>query len=534
MARKQPLQDASLAETYADIRADYSAAKTSRFRRARTGVPTAGAGADYHYRSEGDYLRLLEWARDFDRNDVLMGSLVDRACHNTIQDGITVDPATSDDGLNAELKASFQEWADSPELCDLQGEATFSDIQWMALRDTQVAGDILGLANRSGALEMVESHRLRTPKNTSRNVVHGVLLDKDSRKRLEYWLTKDNVDPARSVSRVADVRAYKTRDEDENRQVFHVYHPKRVTQTRGVTAFAPCFDEAEKFADISFAKLVQQQMVSCFALIEETEGNYPMPSKSGDAMGPQTTEVAADGTTRTMEGWGPGMRIKGARGTKIRMDSPNVPNPEFFMHMRLVIQLIGINLGMPLVLALMDASETNFSGWRGAMEQAKLGFRSNQRMIWRRLVKPVYQWHVRRRMAVDRTLARLFEKLGQEIFRANPGYPTWPYVEPLKDASADLLETRNALISQRRRCAKRNIDWDDLVTEIVEDNAKLIVAAQKKADALNKEFPGLNITWRELACLPTPDGMSVSLASTMNQDDVTPSSPTRKEPQNAA
>ncbi len=56
----------------------------------------------------------------------------------------------------------------------------------------------------------------------------------------------------------------------------------------------------------------------------------------------------------------------------------------------------------------------------------------------------------------------------------------------------------------KRRC---DPDWDDLVTEIVEDNAKLIVAAQEKANALNTQFPGLNITWRELACLPTPDNL---------------------------
>jgi len=83
--RRAPIQNPTLAETFDEIRADYAAAKSSRFRRHRSGVPTSGAHADYHYRSESDYLRLMEWARDFDRNDVLVGSLLDRCCHNTVQ-----------------------------------------------------------------------------------------------------------------------------------------------------------------------------------------------------------------------------------------------------------------------------------------------------------------------------------------------------------------------------------------------------------------------------------------------------------------
>jgi hypothetical protein len=152
------------------------------------------------------------------------------------------------------------------------------------------------------------------------------------------------------------------------------------------------------------------------------------------------------------------------------------------------------------------------------MEQAKLGFQQNQRMIYRRFVKPVYEWRVRQRIANEPAMAAASQRLGKLILRHSAGYPTWPYVEPLKDASADLLQTRNALISQRRRCARRNLDWDDLSTEIVEDNAQLIEKAAKKAKELNDRYPDLRITWRELACLPTPDGMTVSAAAAMDSD----------------
>jgi capsid protein len=456
--------------------------------------------------------------------------MVDRATTNAIQDGITIDPATPDEALNADLKAGFAEWAADPDRCDLAQEQSFADMQWQALRANLVDGDIIPLMNRSGAVELVEAHRCRTPTNTVKNVVHGVKLERKTRRRIEYWLTKQDIDPYRTVSRVADMNQYPVRDGDGQRQVCHVYHPKRVSQTRGVTAFAPVFDPAGMIEDIMFAKLIQQQMVACFAVIEERPQGFKLPSPTNEpAVGPQTTETDADGVPRTLEGMGPGMRIKGAPGAKLHLDSANVPNPEFFEHMRLTIQLISLNFGLPLILAMLDASETNFSGWRGAMEQAKLGFQSNQRMIYQRLVKPIYQWHVRRRIGADPAVRRRHEQLGQTLFAHTPGYPTWPYVEPLKDASADLLQTRNALISQRRRCARRGLDWDDLSTEIVDDNAMLIEKAQQKADALNEKYPKLGVTWRELACLPTPDGMTVSGAVAMEESDSQPGGRQRQE-----
>jgi capsid protein len=533
MMAKRVRDQMTLTSAMEGLRADYSAAKASRLRRKRSGVPAAGAGADYHYRSDADYLRLMELARDMDRNDLLVGSILDRAVSNAIQDGIQIDPQTKDEGLNADLKARFAAWAEDANQCDLAKERSLRQMQWLALRHMMLDGDLVCLANRSGAIEMVEAHRMRTPRNTTKNVVHGVLVDQVTRERREYWLTRDDIDPFKTLSRVQDVKRYPARDDQGNLQVYHVYHPKRISQTRGVTAFAPIFDAAGMFEDINFAKLVQQQMVACFAIIEERQIEFKVPTSGNESpIGPQTQEMDADGVPRTLEGMGPGMRIKGAPGSKIRIDSANVPNPEFFPHMRMIIQLISINLGMPLTLALMDASETNFSGWRGAMDQAKIGFQLNQQTIYERLVAPVYHWQVRRWIQQDVTLRRLYDVLGPAIFAHEPGFPTWPYVEPLKDASADLLQTRNALLSHRRRCARRNLDWDDLSTEIVEDNAKLIRKAQQMADALNQEFPSLSVTWRELACLPTPDGMTVSTAVDMSGDDGGRSK--REEANNAA
>jgi lambda family phage portal protein len=502
-------------------RADYDAAKTSRFRRVRK-IPSAGADADYHYANETDYLRIIENARDMARNDVVVGPLVERAVMNTIQSGFAVDPQTGDAGVDAELSARWVEWSNDPDAVDLAGELSFTDVEQHAFRSMIVDGDIIALPTTSGHLELIEAHRCRSPK-TKRNVVHGVLLD-SNRKRVEYWLT---VGEARTTStvRVKDMRRIPVRDQAGRRQVFHVYNPRRVSQTRGVSALAAAFDELGIFQDVQFAKLVQQQIVSCFAILAEREASetaYGGLPRTGE----QSTETLPDGTTRTLQGIAPGMFISGAAGERLTGFSPNVPNPEFFEHVRLILMLVGTHLGLPLVLVTLDASETNFSGWRGAVDQARLGFRQNQAALIRRLHRPAWAWKVNEWIADDTGLRRAATTSDVAIYRHTWHAPRWPYIEPLKDAAADLLRVRTGLTSWRRIQAERGGDENDIAREVVEDNARRIRLAIEAATEINGEYPDAGVTWRDINPLPLGDRVSLAISADAGDPAVSTEGPT--------
>lgn len=496
----------SIQGLYDSLRSDYAAAKASRFRRRRTGIASGGSGADYHYRNEGDYLRLIEQARDMDRNDAAVGPVINQAVNCTLQCGFTLEPRTGDRKLDADLYYRWEDWAEDPEKCDIQAEHTFDDLTALAFRDQLVAGDDIALFTDTGALQLIEGHRVRTPSGTKRNVVHGVLLD-DHRRRIQYWVTKDDIEPSTPLRRVSDVQAYDTRDAEGNRQIAHLYNPKRVTQTRGVTALAPIFDVLGMFEDLNFAKLVQAQIVSCIAIFRmRTEQGPPGDMQLGEAV----EEQRGDGSTRIVEGIAPGLEITGAPGETLEGFSPNVPNPEFFPHVKLILTLVSINLGLPLFTVLLDASDTNFSGWRGAYDQAKMGWRRNQKAIVSRWYKPIYRWKVRQWLAEDPALRNAAQRNGIDIFGHKWTPPGWPYIEPLKDASADLLRVRNGLISPRRLHAERGRDWEEVADEIVADNAYAIRRAKRMAAKLNTQFPDDPVHWRELLSLPTPDGVQIS------------------------
>ena len=301
------------------------------------------------------------------------------------------------------------------------------------------------------------------------------------------------------------------RNSDGIRQVFHVYDPKRVQVTRGVTQLAPVFSLSGMLEDINFAKLVQQQVVSCFAVFRKmATGGNRLPS--ADGYGDAKTETTPAGT-RQLEGVAPGMEVIGQPGEELQGFSPNVPNSEYFQQVKLILQIIGVNFGLPLCLVLMDGSETNFSGWRGAVDEARKGFVADQMNLVRRLNKGAYRWRLWWELQQSKNeFKKAYSKLGDVIFRHNWNLPTWSYIEPVADAQGDAEQLKNALTSPRRLHAARGKDWEEIAEESIEDNAYAIQRAQAQAEKINAEFPnGPQITWRDLIALPMPAGMTMAM-----------------------
>jgi len=526
--RREP----SIAEQFESDRCDYEAAKrSSRFQRRRRGVPTMGAGADFHYASEADFLWLQEVAWDLYRNDGVIGQITDRAVINTIGSGFTPDPDTGDKGLDRDLKARWAEESCDPDCCDLAGELTFYEQEIMACRDMMVPGDTFGVFSSDGTVQMIESHRCRSPQRTQRNIVHGIERSRRTNARERFWFTKQPLNPLAPASKITmkDIYPVDARDADGEAQVLHVYNPKRTSQTRGVTAYAPIILPAGMFDDLNFANLLKAQLNSHWLVIRERQASYFEQNSTVPAFG--TANDTFSGTRRVAD-TAPGMEIGGLPGETIKPWNPNNPPAEFFPHARLILTIIGINLGMPLVLVLMDASETNFSGFRGAVDQARLGFRHNQRILVAKWHRPYWRMKISFWADDDPALAGFREKLGPAYFKHKWNRPGWPYIEPTKDAQSDLLRAAHMQTSLRRLAAERGNEWPEIVDETIADRLLAITKACQAAQDVNRQFDlaGTDIvSWRDLAPLPTPQGISIAL-----KGDDAPEDPQNDQTANAA
>lgn len=499
---------------YRQVKADYDMSKPSRFNRQRSGLPSQGNSADWHYRIESNYYRDIEAARDMDRNDMIVGQIVSRAVDNIIQDGFTLSPTTGDTGLDADLYARWMDWANDPDQCDIQGEYTWHDFERLNCRSMLVDGDIVNLALSTGQLQCIEGHEIQT-RTTIPNVFCGVERN-DVGKRLRYYIMRDPLDPktgTKQESLPVDVR-----DESGGRQLFHIFNSRRMSATRGITAFAPIFIAAGIRDDIDFAQLVIQQIASCFAIFRKRPaGGNAAPHAQG--YGNATSETTASGETRYIEEIEPGMEIIGQPGEELSGFSPDVPGASYQWQHRMMLQAIGVNLGLPLCLVLMDGSETNFSGWRGAVDEARKGFKSNQRNMVKRSHTPTYQWKVRQWIEEDPLIRRYSELPRIRIAAHQWNTPVWQYIDPVADAQGDQIRLINGLISPRRLHAERGREWETVADETIEDLAYAIRKAKAIAQKINSEYKDdAPVHWRELINLPMPSGVQMSFQDPQTKD----------------
>jgi lambda family phage portal protein len=527
MARRRRPEEFSVVDAFDGLRADYKAGKDTRFQSRLRGVDPAGSGADYHYASDMEFVRIRERARDYVRNNCLIGQGFRRLAANVIQDGFTLDIDTGDKNLDRELRGRWQAWSSDPTQCHSEGVLAFPQMERLAFVTALADGDVFTLLLKSGSLQWVEAERVRTPRNTTRNVVHGILLD-DMRRRQQVWITRGEVDPRRPVSRVSDVTPYPFRDDERNPVVLQLYEPARLSQTRGVTALAPCSETIGMWDDLEFATLVRAQIASLIAVRRErVETWQPGTSPQWGVRSTETQEGAQGGAyTRPIEGLQVGMEIAGDVGEKLFFDSANIPAATYFEHTARIINYIAVNLDLPPHVLLLDPSKTNFSGWRGAIDQARLRFRQMQQWLVAQFHGPVYRWKVRQWLAMDDALAAMSRASDSvDPFGHRWNAPSWTYIEPLKDASADLLQQRNALNSPRRIQAARGRDWSDVSVEIVDDNFEAMAYAFERAAEFNNRFAAERAAFgwpplhpRELISLPTPDGVTVNVADQQPQE----------------
>ena len=517
----------NLAKMFVDAKADYDAARPSRFKRDRAGgmQMSTGSAADYHYRTEQAYFGMIEQARELFRNHALVGQAVRRLVANILSGGFTLDIQTGDEALDADLQARWTDWAEDPDQCDIQGEQDFHALEETTLKQVIVDGDLFTLPTIDGHLQQIEGHRVRTPAKTRENIVHGVELNDGNkpRRREAYWVAYEDVEAYYPIPKANQMTRYDARV-DGIRKVLHHYMPDRTTQTRGVTAFAPVMDTAGMGDDLFFAQLVKAQMAACAVLIREYEAGITPPAINSGGQDTDT-ETRPNGETRQLAGYGPAMEMFGFPGETLKWQSPNVPNQEFFQHATLILSILAVNLDLPVQVLMLDATNTNFSGWRGSIDQARQRWLAIQRWQIRSFHTPVYRWKVRHWAAHDPILRRTVQEQSNgrpragaiDVFRHVWHPAGWPYIEPVQDAAGDLIQIRNHLTSPRRLLARRGFDYGVHLRECHEDYELRINSAQDAADRVNKRNASRSgwvpITWRDIDQPPMPEGVNINVGS---------------------
>lgn len=385
-------------------------------------------------------------------NNVLGRSMLDRAVDNIIGEGMYVRPRTSDDGFNAEADAWWKQYH-----ADDRGMVDNATLQRQWFRSFKRDGDVGGILLKGGQVQTIESDLIQSPdgsigdqywRGNRPEVVDGVKLTMSGRPTAFHVATLDAKGkaswpaiPARNFLFIAD----------NDRSDY--------TAVRGVPTLATIGWLLEQIDGTVEAVVMAHRMSAAFGLVKKV-------ASPGKRIGNLPTTTNGSGNSQAKISIEPGMFDFIGHDDDLIQVKPEHPTTSFSDFMGTLVRFAGLNLGLPLELAMLDFSKTNYSSARASMEQAYRSFRVQQRYFANNWLSKWYRWRIAKAVNLGELSGAIPDDyLNHEWF----GQP-WPYLNPVDDAAGTLAlidSGRTTLTQELAKVGMTLEDWlDEKATEI--------------------------------------------------------------------
>ena len=442
----------------------YNSAVSSR-RNALSG--SGGGTGDWHI-TAGDLWKIREKCRDLERNNCIFRGILKRLDDNVISTGIGVQATTEDKDWNKEAEYLFADFADDAGRCDLEGKNNHWQQQRLVFHSAKRDGDILALwvnvGNDEAGIQLLEGDRLASPPGASEeNIINGVRLDERGRPAA-FWITdKPTLGPYAAAG-----GSWK----DAEHCLFITNERDRVSQTRGVPAFASNLNIFEDVDQVLEAELLAFKINSCFAFFWGRE-QHLWPTQDTQ------TQPSAYGGTDYLERISPGQIVKGSPNDIAQAVESRRPGPMFYEGLKAFFRIIGLNHGLPLQMTLLDFSETSWSAHRSAILEARRGFVVDQKRIGIEFVRPVYWRKIWDFIQAGELGYPKTDNPERDWERCRLQYPTWPWTDPEADTKANAVALATGQKTYMDIAEENGVFWEDLLDQRVREMVYLRDAAVK-------------------------------------------------------
>lgn len=512
---------AQFGESKREYKAGLDAADPSnRYMRRRDGL----GGSANSQLTEQRLWTVRETAYHMDYNDALPGQVTEHLTDQILgsnENGFRLEPNTGDATLNGELQAAFREWSNDPSQVDVRGERDLHGLSWQNLFSCIMGGDGFGLLLDDGLIQLLEPTQCVSP--TFNDPIAGEVETQYAGIKLGhgnapegYWFSA--VVPAGPYVDEAHLDYRPRYDEHGVQVVTHTYSAHRSSQNRGYTWWLPVMVACGMLDDLDFAMVLKAQASAAIAGVAEDNGKGATGGEVNFGKREIRTDANGDQTTFTKLKFGGIVTMP--KGKILKDFAPSVPNAEHMSHITYQLKKVGAAMHAPYILLLLDASQTNFSGWRGAMDTARETWRRIQRMLICQWYGPVYRWWLARRYRRFGATARRLARSGV-LWRHRWIPRAWRYIQPAEDSKADATILKHRLNSPRGLLAERGLDIDDVRRETVEDNTAFILSCLKAAQRLNRLVPGAGVTWRDVAYLASDQANTATAQAAIQNEALT-------------
>jgi len=405
-------------------------------------------------------------ARFLVRNNGYAANAIESWAGNVVGAGIKPSSLVSDPELKAKLQKLWLEWTDE---ADSEGFTDFYGLQRRAAREVFIAGEVFfrfrprrpedGLTVPL-QLQMIPSEMLpmtRSERLPNGNLIRqGIEFDAIGRRVAYHFLRRhpgDTTDPEITGETVRVPAS----------EIVHLIDPVDAGQLRGISRFAPAIVKLFLLDQYDDAELDRKKVAAMHALFITT----PAPGEPFDA-----TEGKDEAEERTMD-LQPGQVVMLEPGEEIQTSAPaDVGHTYEPFQYRTLLQ-VSAALGVPYAYLSNDMIRANYSNARLALlefrrrvdayQHAVLVFQFCRR-VWARFIDTA--------VIAGALDLPTYERRRREVIACAWLPPKWDWVDPAKDARAEVEQIAAGLKSRTQALAERGYDAEQVDAEIAADQAR--------------------------------------------------------------
>lgn len=427
---------------------------------------------------------------DLFRNDAVTKSVINSLTTNVVGKGLTPQSvlpykrlgitAEQARDLQDQIEWLFSEWAEHAHYRDA---IPFDALQAMAVRSLVRWGEFIHLPvlekhPRPGCrfrlrIQEVDPRRLKSPigKYEDPYFHDGVEVD-ETGIPVAYWILSPKPQYglyAYESYSEQDFQRYPATLRLGRKGIFHIFRAEEEEQYRGVSALAPVAKLLRNFTDSLDNELLAQVIASSFPIFIELENG--VEAGLPDYLNEGTNFKGEKNLYQDVQG---GQIMYGNAGEKPQVLENARPSANFQNFCTLLLRTIGACLELPYETITKDFSKTNYSSARAALLEAYRVYDVYRHNIITQYCQPIFS------MVLEEAFLSNFIKLPctvQEFYRnrnlwSNARWvaPARGYIDPQKEANANIALLNAGLISRSEIIAERGADFDEVTQRLADED----------------------------------------------------------------